>query len=166
MYRTHRTRQLMGTPGRWTTPSPPFTHTGINVAGPLIDSSKRRESKPYKCWICSCGCDGFIAACRQFNSFLHTLEQFYRSRQGVEDILQTSSIWKLNLVQLLSMMVFKGKLDPSTTPHMRSKWWWTSDEINNISSLIDLLGDLLKVKASLTCWFNWRFAQLKVVTTT
>ena len=32
-------------PRRWTTPSPSFTHTGINLEGPLINSSKGRESK-------------------------------------------------------------------------------------------------------------------------
>ena len=30
-------------PGRWTTPSPPFTHAEINYAGPFTNSSKGRE---------------------------------------------------------------------------------------------------------------------------
>ena len=53
-YRAQRAQQLMGQlPMARVTPSSPFTHTGIDYAGPInINSQKGRRSKTYNCWIC------------------------------------------------------------------------------------------------------------------
>ena len=55
-YRADQARQLMGQlPLARVTPSRPFTHTGVEYAGPLsIKSWKGRGSKAYKAWMRFC----------------------------------------------------------------------------------------------------------------
>ncbi|XP_057339370.1 uncharacterized protein LOC130676878 [Microplitis mediator] len=83
-HRGVRAQQLMGQlPTQRVTPAPPFSHTGVDYAGPVsIKSWKGRGSRIYKGWICVFVClttsavhvdlvsdyssSGFIAALRRF----------------------------------------------------------------------------------------------------
>ncbi|XP_057340571.1 uncharacterized protein LOC130677734 [Microplitis mediator] len=85
-HRADRAQQLMGQlPVSRVTPSPAFTHTGVDYAGPItLKNWRHRGAKTYKGWICVFVClstsavhlevvsdyssSGFIAALRRFIS--------------------------------------------------------------------------------------------------
>ncbi|XP_014216679.1 uncharacterized protein LOC106645349 [Copidosoma floridanum] len=125
-YRAQCAQQMMGQlPEARVTPSRPFSHTGVDYAGPLtIKSWKGRGSRMYKGWICvfvsfsssevhleavtDCSTDGFLAAYRRF-----TL------RRGLP--LKLYSECGTNFVGA-DKALRQHYTDAQPSPHMGGKW--------------------------------------------
>ena len=147
-YRAQRAQQLMGQlPVARVTPSSPFTHTGIDYAGPInITSWKGRGSKTYKCWICIFVCfltsavhlelvsdystDGFLAVFRRFISRRGRPSHLY-SDCGTNFIGADKELRSLfrqahqENSSLYNSVVNDGTqwiFNPPAAPHMGGKW--------------------------------------------
>ncbi|KAK2577936.1 hypothetical protein KPH14_012848, partial [Odynerus spinipes] len=143
-----RAQQLMGQlPLCRVTPSRPFSHTGIDYAGPLIIKAwKGRGSKTHKGWICVFVClttsavhlelvsdystAGFIVAYRRFTSrrgIPHTLYSDCGTNfQGAEAELRKMLTQGTREHQVISSVLAQDhaqwSFNPPAAPHMRGKW--------------------------------------------
>lgn len=143
-----RAHQLMGQlPLTRVTPSQPFSHTGVDYAGPLtIKAWKGRGGKSYKGWICVFVCfatsavhleavtdystEGFIAAYRRFSSrrgIAHTLHSdcgtnFVGADAALKRLFIQSTQEHQTLSQALAQDNTKWEFNPPAAPHMGGKW--------------------------------------------
>ena len=146
--RAEQARQLMGQlPVARVTPSRPFTHSGVDYAGPIsVKSWKGRGSKTYKGWICAFVCfstsavhleavtdyssDGFIAAYRRFTSRrglpAHLYSDCGTNFTGADKELQLMfKMAQQENTQFSQLMVKDGttwNFNPPAAPHMGGKW--------------------------------------------
>ncbi|CAB0036794.1 unnamed protein product [Trichogramma brassicae] len=146
--RAKRAQQLMGQlPRARVTPSRPFTHTGIDYAGPLtIKAWKGRGSKTHKGWICVFVCfatsavhvelvsdyssEGFLAAFQRFSSRRGSPAQLYSdcgtNFKGAEkqfiEWLKKAQQESPSLAATLSLESTQWNFNPPAAPHMGGKW--------------------------------------------
>ncbi|XP_011858176.1 PREDICTED: uncharacterized protein LOC105555744 [Vollenhovia emeryi] len=143
-----RAHQLMGQlPLSRVTQARPFTHTGVDYAGPLtVKTWKGRGAKTCKGWICVFVCfststvhleavsdyssEGFIAAYRRFSSrrgIAHTLHSdcgtnFIGADTALKRLFIQSTQEHQRVSHLLSQDNTRWKFNPPATPHMGGKW--------------------------------------------
>ncbi|XP_036150704.1 uncharacterized protein LOC105833904, partial [Monomorium pharaonis] len=143
-----RAHQLMGQlPLSRATPSRPFTHTGVDYAGPLtIKTWKGRGAKSHKSWICVFVCfstsavhleavsdyssDAFIAAYRRFSSrrgIAHALYSdcgttFIGADTSLKRLFVQSSQEHQRVSKMLAQDSTRWEFNPPATPHMGGKW--------------------------------------------
>ncbi|XP_046145731.1 uncharacterized protein LOC123989063 [Osmia bicornis bicornis] len=143
-----RAHQLMGhLPLCRVTPSRPFTHTGVDYAGPLtLKTWKGRGAKTQKGWICVFLCfaasavhlevvtdysaDAFIAAYRRFAARRGTAASLYSdcgtNFQGADAQLKKqfkdSTRENQDLAALLAKDGTQWHFNPPAAPHMAGKW--------------------------------------------
>lgn len=143
-----RAQQLMGQlPLSRVTPSRPFTHTGVDYAGPLtIKTWKGRGAKTHKGWICVFVCfstsavhleavsdyasEGFIAAYRRFSSrrgIAHTLYSdcgttFIGADAALKRLFVQSSQEHQRVSKMLAQDNTRWEFNPPAAPHMGGKW--------------------------------------------
>ncbi|XP_024877306.1 uncharacterized protein LOC112458103 [Temnothorax curvispinosus] len=143
-----RAHQLMGQlPLSRVTPSRPFTHTGVDYAGPLtIKTWKGRGAKTYKGWICVFVCfstsaihlevvsdyssEGFIAAFRRFSARRGIAQTIY-SDCGTTFIGADAALKKMfiqssqehqRIAHILQQDCTRWEFNPPGAPHMGGKW--------------------------------------------
>ncbi|XP_071648620.1 uncharacterized protein [Temnothorax longispinosus] len=143
-----RAHQLMGQlPLSRVTPSRPFTHTGVDYAGPLtIKTWKGRGAKTYKGWICvfvyfatsaihlevvsDYSSEGFIAAFRRFSARRGIAQTMY-SDCGTTFIGADAALKKMfiqssqehqRIAQILQQDCTRWEFNPPGAPHMGGKW--------------------------------------------
>lgn len=143
-----RAQQLMGQlPKARVSPSRPFTHTGIDYAGPLtVKTWKGRGAKSSKGWICVFIClttsavhievvsdysaDGFIATYRRFISRRGIPSTLY-SDCGTNLVGADATLRKMftqstqehhRIATLLSRDSTQWQFNPPAAPHMGGKW--------------------------------------------
>ncbi|XP_077257508.1 uncharacterized protein LOC143894759 [Temnothorax americanus] len=143
-----RAHQLMGQlPLSRVTPSRPFTHTGVDYAGPLtIKTWKGRGAKTYKGWICVFVCfstsaihlevvsdyssEGFIAAFRRFSARRGIAQTIY-SDCGTTFIGADAALKKMfiqssqehqRIAQILQQDCTRWEFNPPGALHMGGKW--------------------------------------------
>ena len=143
-----RAHQLMGQlPLSRVAPSRPFTHTGIDYAGPIVLKTwKGRGAKTQKGWICVFVClttsavhldivtdystEGFIAAYRRFTSRRGIPTTLYSDCGtnfiGADTILKRMFIQGSQDHQQLSQLFVNDNtgwcFNPPAAPHMGGKW--------------------------------------------
>ncbi|XP_011859122.1 PREDICTED: uncharacterized protein LOC105556637 [Vollenhovia emeryi] len=143
-----RAHQLMGQlPLSRVTQARPFTHTGVDYAGPLtVKTWKGRGAKTTKGWICVFVCfstsavhleavsdystEGFIAAYRRFSSrrgIAHTLHfdcgtNFIGADAALKRLFIQSTQEHQRVSHLLSQDNTRWEFNPPATPHMGGKW--------------------------------------------
>ncbi|XP_011864758.1 PREDICTED: uncharacterized protein LOC105560332 [Vollenhovia emeryi] len=143
-----RAHQLMGQlPLSRVTQARPFTHTGVDYAGPLtVKTWKGRGAKTCKGWICVFVCfatsavhleavsdyssEGFIAAYRHFSSrrgIAHTLHSdcgtnFIGADTALKRLFIQSTQEHQRVSHLLSQDNTRWEFNPPATPHMGGKW--------------------------------------------
>ncbi|XP_011860460.1 PREDICTED: uncharacterized protein LOC105557753 [Vollenhovia emeryi] len=143
-----RAHQLMGQlPFSRVTQARPFTHTGVDYAGPLtVKTWKGRRAKTCKGWICVFVCfstsavhleavsdystEGFIAAYRRFSSrrgIAHTLHSdcgtnFIGADTALKRLFIQSTQEHQRISHLLSQDNTRWEFNPPATPHMGGKW--------------------------------------------
>ena len=143
-----RAHQLMGQlPLSRVAPSRPFTHTGIDYAGPItLKTWRGRGAKTQKGWICVFVCfttsavhlevvtdystDGFIATYRRFTSrrgIPHTLYSDCGTNFiGADTILKRMFIQGSQDHHQLSQLFVNDHtgwcFNPPAAPHMGGKW--------------------------------------------
>ncbi|XP_011860045.1 PREDICTED: uncharacterized protein LOC105557408 [Vollenhovia emeryi] len=125
----------------------PFTHTGVDYAGPLaVKTWKGRGAKTTKGWICVFVCfstsavhleavsdyssEGFIAAYRRFSSrrgIAHTLQSdcgtnLIGADTALERLLIQSTQEHQRVSLLLSQDNTRWEFNPPATPHKGGKW--------------------------------------------
>ncbi|XP_046145237.1 uncharacterized protein LOC114882163 [Osmia bicornis bicornis] len=131
----------------WVTPSRPFTHTGVDYAGPLtLKTWKGRGAKTPKGWICVFVCfatsavhlevvtvysaDAFIAAYRRFAARRGTAASLYSdcgtNFQGADAQLKKqfkdSTRENQDIAALLAKDGTQWHFNPPAAPHMGGKW--------------------------------------------
>lgn len=143
-----RAQQLMGQlPSHRVTPAPPFTHTGVDYAGPItLKTWKGRGSKTMKGWLCvfvcfttsavhleavsDCSTDAFLAAFRRFSGRRGLCQTLY-SDCGTNFIGAAAEIKKLfdrgskecsQLQQVFARDRITWRFNPPAAPHMGGKW--------------------------------------------
>ncbi|XP_043502336.1 uncharacterized protein LOC122524254 [Polistes fuscatus] len=147
-HRGIRAQQLMGQlPLARVTPSRPFSHTGIDYAGPLtLKTWRGRGAKTYKGWICVIVClttsathlevvsdytsEGFISTYRRFTSRRGTPSALYSdcgtNFLGAEAQLKRSftdsSPGHLKFSALLAQDNTQWHFKPPAATHMGGKW--------------------------------------------
>ena len=147
-YRAQRAQQLMGQlPMARVTPSPPFTHTGIDYAGPItITSWKGRGSKTYKCWICIFVCfstsavhlelvsdystDGFLAAYKRFISrrgrpyrlYSDCGTNFIGADKELRTLFRQAQLENSTMYNSIVNEGTQWIFNPPAAPHMGGKW--------------------------------------------
>ncbi|XP_011884033.1 PREDICTED: uncharacterized protein LOC105571168, partial [Vollenhovia emeryi] len=143
-----RAHQWMGQlPLSRVTQARPFTHTGVDYAGPLtVKTWKRRGAKTTKDWIYVFVCfstsavhlgavsdyssEGFIAAYRRFSSrrgIAHTLQSdcgtnFIGADTALKRLFIQSTQDHQRVSHLLSQDNNRWEFNPPATPHMGGKW--------------------------------------------
>ncbi|XP_011883612.1 PREDICTED: uncharacterized protein LOC105570777, partial [Vollenhovia emeryi] len=143
-----RAHQLMGQlPLSRVTQARPFTHTGVDYAGPLtVKTWKGRGAKTTKGWICVFVCfstsavhleavsdystEGFIAAYRRFSSrrgIAHTLHSdcgtnFIGADAALKRLFIQCTQEHQRVSHLLSQDNTRWEFNPPATPHMGGKW--------------------------------------------
>ncbi|XP_011859873.1 PREDICTED: uncharacterized protein LOC105557285 [Vollenhovia emeryi] len=143
-----RAHQLMGQlPLSRVTQARPFTHTGVDYAGPLtVKTWKGKGAKTTKGWICVFVCfstsavhleavsdystEGFIAAYRRFSSrhgIAHTLHSdcgtnFIGADTALKRLFIQSTQEHQRVSHLLSQDNTRWEFNPPATPHMGGKW--------------------------------------------
>ncbi|XP_011879269.1 PREDICTED: uncharacterized protein LOC105568304 [Vollenhovia emeryi] len=143
-----RAHQLMGQlPLSRVTQVRPFTHTGVDYAGPLtVKTWKGRDAKTTKGWICVFVCfstsavhleavsdystEGFIAAYRRFSSrrgVAHTLHSdcgtnFIGADAALKRLFIQCTQEHQRVSHLLSQDNTRWEFNPPATPHMGGKW--------------------------------------------
>ncbi|XP_011502820.1 PREDICTED: uncharacterized protein LOC105366180 [Ceratosolen solmsi marchali] len=134
-------------PASRVTRSRPFTHTGVDYAGPItIKTWKGRGAKTYKAWICVFVClatsaihievvgdysaKGFIAAYRRFTS-RRGIPQVMHSDCGTTFIGADKELKKLfiqhtkehhHITTTLMNDHAQWEFNPPAAPHMGGKW--------------------------------------------
>ncbi|XP_015189698.1 PREDICTED: uncharacterized protein LOC107073524 [Polistes dominula] len=147
-YRGIRAQQLMGQlPLARVTPSRPFSHTGIDYAGPLtLKTWKGRGSKTHKGWICVFVClstsaahldvvsdysaEGFIATYRRFTSRRGVLPDIYADCNtnflGAEvklmQCFSESSSGHREIFSVLAQDKTQWHFNQPAAPNMGGKW--------------------------------------------
>ncbi|XP_046735027.1 uncharacterized protein LOC124404737 [Diprion similis] len=129
------------------TPSRPFSHTGIDYAGPLtLKTWKGRGSKTYKGWICVFVClttsathlkvvsdystEGFIATYRRFTSrrgipsalYSDCGTNFLGADAQLKQCFGASSAGHHKISTVLAQDRTQWHFNPSAAPHMGGKW--------------------------------------------
>ncbi|XP_043276054.1 uncharacterized protein [Venturia canescens] len=143
-----RAQQLMGQlPVARVTPSRPFTHTGVDYAGPLtLKTWKGRSAKTMKGWICVFVClttsavhleavsdystDGFIAAYRRFVSrrgipgtlYSDCGTNFVGADAALKRMITQHTHESRQIASLLAVDGTQWHFNPPATPHMGGKW--------------------------------------------
>ncbi|XP_011860220.1 PREDICTED: uncharacterized protein LOC105557568 [Vollenhovia emeryi] len=143
-----RAHQLMGQlPFSRVTQARPFTHIGVDYAGPLtVKTWKGRRAKTSKGWICVFVCfstsavhleavsdyssEGFIAAYRRFSSrrgIAHTLHSdcgtnFMGADAALKRLFIQSTQEHQRISHLHSQDNTRWEFNPPATPHMGGKW--------------------------------------------
>ncbi|XP_011502552.1 PREDICTED: uncharacterized protein LOC105365951 [Ceratosolen solmsi marchali] len=143
-----RTSQLLGQlPLARVTPSRPYTHTGVDYAGPLTKKTwKGREAKTYKAWICVFVClaisavhrdavsdnssEAFIAAYRRFSSH-KGIQRVLHSDCGTTFVGSDKDIKKLfiqcttehhHITNIHTDDHARWEFNPPAAPHMGEKY--------------------------------------------
>ena len=143
-----RAHQLMGQlPLSRVTPSQPFTHTGIDYAGPItLKTWKGRGAKTQKGWICVFVCmttsavhlelvtdystEGFIATYRRFSSrrgIPHTIysdcgTNFVGADANLKSMFTQGSQYHQELASLFVNDNTTWCFNPPAAPHIGGKW--------------------------------------------
>ncbi|XP_029054187.2 uncharacterized protein LOC114881533 [Osmia bicornis bicornis] len=142
-----RAHQLMGQLHLCVTPSCPFTHTGVDYAGPLtLKTWKGRGAEAQKRWICVFVCfatsavhlevvtdysaDAFIAAYRRFAARRGAAASVYSdcgtNFQGADAQLKKqfkdSTCENQDIAALLAKDGTQWHFNPPAAPHMGGKW--------------------------------------------
>lgn len=146
--RSQRAHQLMGQlPLERVSPSSPFTHTGIDYAGPIfLKSWKGRGSKVYKSWICIFVCfstssvhleqvsdyttEGFIAAYQRFTSrrgvpstlYSDCGTNFIGADKELKGWFRQAQQRESSEFRFLTNQGTVWKFNPPASPHMGGKW--------------------------------------------
>ncbi|XP_015188448.1 PREDICTED: uncharacterized protein LOC107072770 [Polistes dominula] len=147
-YRGIRAQQLMGQlPLARVTSSRPFSHTGIDYAGPLrLKTWKERGSKTHKGWICVFVClstsaahldvvsdysaEGFIATYRRFTSrrgvpsdlYADCGTNFLGAEVKLMQCFSESSSGRREISSVLAQDKTQWHFNPPAAPHMGGKW--------------------------------------------
>ncbi|XP_044591438.1 uncharacterized protein LOC123269639 [Cotesia glomerata] len=147
-HRGVRAQQLMGQlPAQRVTPSPPFSHTGVDYAGPVsIKSWKGRGSKVYKGWICVFVClttsavhldlvsdyssSGFIAALRRFihrrgvciSLYSDCGTTFQGAYSEIKRLFVRGTQESRDLLDWATVHQITWQFNPPAAPHMGGKW--------------------------------------------
>ncbi|XP_011859308.1 PREDICTED: uncharacterized protein LOC105556807 [Vollenhovia emeryi] len=150
----------------------PFTHTGVDYAGPLtVKTWKGRGAKTTKGWICVFVCfstsavhleavsdystEGFIAAYRRFSSrrgIAHTLHSdcgtnFISADAALKRLFIQSTQEHQRVSHLLSQDNTRWEFNPPATPHMGGKWEAVVKSIKRSSTLEPLSDDADDISA-------------------
>ncbi|XP_044594851.1 uncharacterized protein LOC123272215 [Cotesia glomerata] len=147
-HRGVRAQQLMGQlPAQRVTPSPPFSHTGVDYAGPVsIKSWTGRGSKVYKGWICVFVClttsavhldlvsdyssSGFIAALRRFihrrgvctSLYSDCGTTFQGAYSEIKRLFVQGTQESRDLLDWATVHQITWHFNPPAAPHMGGKW--------------------------------------------
>lgn len=145
-YKAVATQQLMGElPAPRVTPTIPFTHTGIDYAGPIqLRMSKGRGNKSYKGYICIFVClstkaihieavsdmttNAFIAAFRRFTARRGKCSHIYSDNGttfvGANKVLEAEfrQSFEQNPVEALAAEGIQWHFIPPASPHFGGLW--------------------------------------------
>ncbi|XP_074106315.1 uncharacterized protein LOC141532055 [Cotesia typhae] len=147
-HRGLRAQQLMGQlPAPRVTPSPPFSHTGVDYAGPVIIMAwQGRGTKTFKGWICVFVClatsavhlelvsnyssSAFIAALRRFTSRRGVCTALYSdcgttfqgANHEIRRLFAQGTQESSQILAAASVNSISWHFNPPAAPHMGGKW--------------------------------------------